>query len=78
MVEGASAVTPEQLHDLFAALKNWGRWGPNDERGALNHLTPEGCRAASDLVREGVSISLGRDMPLTRRPRFHFPHNITC
>ena len=25
---------------MFEAVKNWGRWGPDDERGTLNYLTP--------------------------------------
>lgn len=41
---------------------NWGRWGPNDERGAANLLTPEVVRAAAGSVREGRLLSLG--MPI--------------
>jgi kynurenine formamidase len=43
---------------LFASLKNWGRWGPDDERGTLNYLTPDKVRAAAALVRQGRSVSL--------------------
>jgi kynurenine formamidase len=43
---------------LFASLKNWGRWGPDDERGTLNYLTPDKVRAAAGLVRHGRSVSL--------------------
>ncbi len=41
---------------------NWGRWGPDDERGALNLLTPEVVVAAAATVREGRVISLA--MPI--------------
>lgn len=42
-----------------AAPGNWGRWGDDDERGALNLLTPEMvCRAAS-AVRTGQTYPLG-------------------
>jgi kynurenine formamidase len=37
---------------------NWGRWGAEDERGALNLLTPETVRAAVGTVREGRTLSL--------------------
>ncbi|MEV5751374.1 cyclase family protein [Actinoallomurus sp. NPDC052308] len=37
---------------------NWGRWGTDDERGALNLLTPEVVRAAAACVREGRPLSL--------------------
>ncbi|GAA2447675.1 cyclase family protein [Actinomadura vinacea] len=37
---------------------NWGRWGQDDERGALNLLTPEVVMAAAGCVREGRVLSL--------------------
>ena len=41
--------TPEQLDALYGALSNWGRWGADDELGALNFLTPERRAAAGAL-----------------------------
>ena len=41
-------------------LSNWGRWGPEDELGALNLVTPAKRKAAVALVRDGVSISCAR------------------
>ena len=38
-------------------VKNWGRWGDDDQRGALNLLTPERVAAAAALVSEGVTVS---------------------
>lgn len=37
---------------------NWGRWGDDDERGALNLLTPDVVRAAAGAVRTGRVLSL--------------------
>jgi len=37
---------------------NWGRWGAEDERGALNLLSPEVVVAAAGCVREGRALSL--------------------
>ncbi|MFC5751708.1 cyclase family protein [Actinomadura rugatobispora] len=37
---------------------NWGRWGHDDERGALNLLTPEVVAAAAGCVREGRVLEL--------------------
>ena len=48
----------EEFDCLFAALQNWGRWGPDDERGTLNYLTADKVRAAAALVRRGRSVSL--------------------
>jgi kynurenine formamidase len=38
---------------------NWGRWGPDDERGALNLLTPEVIAAAAGAVGRGTVYTLG-------------------
>jgi len=42
-------------------LSNWGRWGADDEIGALNLITPAKRRQAAALVRDGVSVSLAAD-----------------
>ena len=42
-------------------LSNWGRWGKDDQIGALNLITPAKRRQAAALVKEGVSVSLSRD-----------------
>lgn len=41
--------------------RNWGRWGPDDEVGTLNFITPEMVVAASRLVRRGKVFSLAID-----------------
>ncbi|WP_285320323.1 cyclase family protein [Pseudarthrobacter sp. lyk4-40-TYG-27] len=40
-------------------LANWGRWGDDDQLGALNLITPEGRRAALGAPRSGKLYSLG-------------------
>lgn len=37
---------------------NWGKWGDDDERGALNRITPEVVIAATQLVQSGRVLSL--------------------
>jgi kynurenine formamidase len=39
-------------------LSNWGRWGKDDEMGALNLITPAKRRAAVALVKDGITVSL--------------------
>ena len=51
-------VTSEEFAALFREVSTWGRWGDDDERGALNHLTPERVAAATRLVREGITVTL--------------------
>jgi kynurenine formamidase len=41
-------------------LSNWGRWGKEDQLGAVNLITPAKRRQAAALVKDGVSISLSR------------------
>jgi kynurenine formamidase len=38
---------------------NWGRWGDDDERGALNLLTPEVIQSAAGSITTGKVFSLG-------------------
>ena len=45
-------VTAAQYEQWKAELSNWGRWGPDDEMGALNLITPEKRREAAALVRD--------------------------
>ena len=43
-------------------LSNWGRWGKDDEIGALNLITPAKRRQAAALVRDGITVSLAGDV----------------
>ena len=54
-------------------FSNWGRFGPDDELGTLNHITPEVRRAAGTLVRAGRSISLSRPLDTHAGPRNPYP-----
>lgn len=45
--------------------RRWGRWGPADERGAANLLTPDRVRDAVGTVQTGEVVSLG--LPLDAR-----------
>jgi kynurenine formamidase len=51
--------------------ENWGRWGPDDQRGALNHIDPDAVRRAARLVTSGLVVSLAQ--PLSARTPFP-PH----
>lgn len=42
-------------------VRNWGRWGPDDELGTLNFITTDKVTEAAGLVRQGKVISLGGD-----------------
>ena len=51
-------VTLETLSRWEKELSNWGRWGPDDQRGTLNLITPDKTRQAAALVREGETVTL--------------------
>lgn len=53
-----SFVSGGEFDELFQRVSNWGRWGPDDERGTLNYLTAERVRASAALVRSGRTVSL--------------------
>ncbi|HSF05278.1 MAG TPA: cyclase family protein [Methylomirabilota bacterium] len=46
------------IRDTGKRCSNWGKWGPEDELGTLNYITPELVVRASRLVKRGVSFSL--------------------
>ena len=54
-------VSDAQYERWKTELSNWGRWGNDDEIGALNLITPEKRRQAAALVKEGFSVSLSGD-----------------
>ncbi len=54
-------VTSAQYEQWRVELSNWGRWGEDDEIGALNLITPQKRLEALALAREGVSVSLALD-----------------
>lgn len=55
---GNKEMSLEEFDRLFESLKNWEKWGPDDELGTLNYITPEKIRAAAALVKSGRSVSM--------------------
>jgi kynurenine formamidase len=54
-----------ELARLFERCSNIGRWGPDDERGTLNLITPVKRAEAARLVIEGRTVPLGRELRTT-------------
>ncbi|MCW2586986.1 MAG: putative secreted metal-dependent cyclase [Frankiales bacterium] len=57
MTEVTVPAVGEVLKD---APSNWGKWGPDDEVGALNYLGPEQVLAAAQLIQTGKVFTLQR------------------
>ncbi len=51
-------VSLQTFDEIFESVKNWGRWGPDDDLGTLNYLTPDRVRAAAALVRSGRHVTM--------------------
>lgn len=49
---------PDDFLALAQKVRNWGRWGPDDEIGTLNLITPDVVRRAAACIRNGKRFSL--------------------
>jgi hypothetical protein len=61
-------VTLAEFDEIFAAVKNWGRWGPDDELGTLNYITPDAVRDAARTVRSGRRVTMAIPMNTSAGP----------
>jgi kynurenine formamidase len=77
MKTSPSPFSRQEFDELFERLSNWGRWGPDDDRGTLNYIRPEHIQTAARLVRTGRSVSLSLPVntvagPDNPRPALHY------
>ena len=70
-------VTKAEYERWKIELTNWGRWGQDDEIGALNLITPAKRRQAAALVKEGVSVSLAGDVDTVQAVDNWYPYKHT-
>jgi len=59
-----SDVSSTRMDEIFEKVKNWGRWGAEDQAGALNLITPQKRAAAAKLVKSGEIVSCARELPV--------------
>lgn len=55
-------VTQQTIDGWKKTQSNWGRWGPDDQKGTLNLITPLVRKRAAALVQTGTVISLSREI----------------
>jgi hypothetical protein len=55
--------TKAEVDGYLTDRRNWGRWGADDQVGAVNLITPEKRIRAAGLVRSGRAVSLCREFP---------------
>src|SRR6202790_4018961 len=53
------AVSKKAVYEAAEKLRNWGRWGAEDQIGTLNHVTPQDIVKAAGLIRTGKVFALG-------------------
>lgn len=58
MTETRPEITFELFEEYYRSCSNWGRWGEEDQRGTLNHITPDVVRSAAACVRSGKTLSM--------------------
>ena len=44
-------------------FKTWGKWGPDDNKGTSNLITPQKVLSAIELVKSGIVVSLAHPEP---------------
>lgn len=60
-----------RVAEIYETTRQWGRWGADDQRGALNLLTAARVQRAAQLVVDGLVVSCGRPLPV--RPAIDNP-----
>jgi len=60
------------MRSVFESVKNWGRWGDDDEAGALNLITPAKRVEAAGAIVSGEVVSCS--LPLAVQPAADNPH----
>lgn len=53
---------PINFDHLAEKVRNWGRWGDDDQRGTLNHIGPETLKRAAGSVKSGKLFNLGLNL----------------
>jgi kynurenine formamidase len=58
--------TAADIREYHKSLSNWGRWGKDDQMGAMNLITPEKRLQAASLIKRGIPVTMGR--PIVAEP----------
>jgi kynurenine formamidase len=63
-----TAPSEQEVLGWLDSLSNWGRWGADDQRGTLNHVSAAKRLAAARLVETGESVSCSWNIRTGRQP----------
>ena len=53
---------PPEVKELAAKVRNWGRWGDDDEIGTLNLISDDVVKSAAREIKTGKRLALGIPM----------------
>src|SRR5437899_1147252 len=67
-VSSHTPVNKAQVDRWMIELSNWGRWGKDDQLGALNLITPAKKREGMALAKDGVVVSLEEPLKIVPKP----------
>src|SRR6478672_6472009 len=70
-------LTRAGIDSLMQELSNWGRWGKDDQIGAVHLITPAVRKAAAALVKDGVAVSLSRRLDTQKALDNDSPFSLT-
>jgi len=73
----SAPLSRDTLERWMTRVSNAGRWGPSDELGTLNLITPELRRLAIATVREGTTVSLAHELTPGPNPRTIAPVSLS-
>src|SRR6266550_1649783 len=57
---GQANLSIDVFDRMVTGLSKWGRWGKDDQKGAVNLITPAKRKQALAVVKDGVSVSMAR------------------
>jgi alpha-L-fucosidase len=63
---GRSPRNVTEFEQLFHEVSNWGRWGKDDQLGAVNLITPDKRKQALALARTGITVPLAHTLMTER------------
>ena len=72
MASQYGAPTKARMDEIFEQVKNWGRWGKEDQAGALNLIDDDVRKRAAACVRHGRAVSCAYELAV--HPAVDNPH----
>ncbi len=64
----SESLTAADMEHMFEEVKNWSKWGDDDERGALNYISSDKRATAAALIEEGETVSCALEFPTRPAP----------